>query len=124
MDRKFQQQQEIQRLILLGATARSCLQGEAVALRERLDVPARVRSSLKHHPTGWLLGSLGAGLAASLLLTRRRSAPAAEKKRRGLPAVLLGLSLTALRPFAKVWLTDQVKHYLAGPRAGPPDHRA
>lgn len=121
MDRKLQQKQKIQGLIALSAAARSNLDTEATALRQRLDVPARLRGSLKSHPSGWLLGSLMVGLAGSLLLTRR-PAPV-EKKKRGIPAVLLGLSLTALRPFAKVWLTDQVKHYLAGPRTGPVANR-
>lgn len=57
MDRKLPKDQEIERLIRLGEAARTCLEHEAVSLKRRLDVPARIRSSLKEHPAGWLLGS-------------------------------------------------------------------
>lgn len=117
MDRKFQQNQEIERLIRLSESSRSSLEFEAAALRQRLDVPARVRSSLKSHPTGWLVGSLASGLAASLVFGRRQAV--VEKKRRSLPLTLLELSLTAARPFAKVWLFDQAKNYLAAQHARP-----
>lgn len=110
MDRKLPKDQEIERLIRLGAAARFCLENEATLLRQRLDVPARIRGSLKSHPTGWLFGSLASGLAASLLFRGKSSAP---KKPRTLPTALLGLTLTAVRPLAKVWLTGQVKNYLA-----------
>lgn len=112
MDRKLQQRQEIERLILLSDSARSTLEDEAISLMQKLDVPARLRSSLKTHPTGWLMGSLASGLAASMIFGRKHVV--AEKKRRSLPLALLGLSLTAVRPIAKVWLTDQVKNYFAG----------
>jgi hypothetical protein len=113
MDRKLPKDQEIERLIRLGEAARACLEHEAVSLKQRLDVPARIRSSLKEHPAGWLLGSLASGLAASLLLRLKPRRPE-EKKHRGLPLTLLDLTLTAIRPMAKVWLTDQVKNYLTG----------
>lgn len=122
MDRKLQQTPEIERLIRTSESARASLESEAELLRKRLDVPARIRTSLKSHPTGWLVGSLVSGLAASLLFGRKPQAQAqavAEKKRRSLPLTLLGLSLTAVRPFAKVWLTDQVKHYFAAQREVP-----
>lgn len=117
MDRKLQQTQELERLIRLGEAARSSLEVEAISLKQRFDVPARLKDSLKSHPTGWLVGSLASGLAASMLFSRRP--PAREKKSRSLPLTLLGLSLTAVRPIARVWLTDQVKHYFSAHRADP-----
>ena len=116
MDRKLQQTQEIERLIRLSGAARSNLDSAAISLKERFDIPSRLRDSLRHHPTGWLLGSLASGLAASLIFSRKPAAP--EKKRRSLPLALLGLSLTAVRPLAKVWLTDQVKQYFSAQRTG------
>lgn len=124
MDRKLPENPEIRRLILLGDAARSCLSHEAAALKHRLDVPSRIRGSLKSHPTGWLFGSMAAGLATSLLFRRRPSkSVGAEIKRKSLPLALLGLTLTAVRPFAKVWLTDQVKNYLSGQLATPGAYR-
>lgn len=112
MDRKLSTPEQIERLIRLSESSRSCLRDEALSLKQRLDVPTRVRGSLKNHPTGWMLGSLAAGLAASWML--RRKPASAEKKHRGLLLTLLGLTVTAVRPFAKAWLTDQVRNYLTG----------
>ncbi len=119
MDRKLPTNQEIQRLILISAAARSCLETEAHALKQRLDVPARIRGSLREHPTGWLVGSLISGMAASLLFRSKPSRAltglsGSPSPRRPLPVVLMGLALTVIRPLAKVWLTDQVKQRLAG----------
>ncbi len=117
MDRKLQQAQEIERLIALGKSARSSLEREAISLKQRFDVPTRLRDSLKSHPTGWLVGSMASGLAASMLFSRRP--PAREKKKSSLPLTLIGLSLTAVRPVAKIWLADQVKQYLTAQRVRP-----
>ncbi|NJR41639.1 MAG: hypothetical protein HC767_02195 [Akkermansiaceae bacterium] len=78
MDRKLSKDQEIQRLIKLSESARVCLSREANLLKHRLDVPARLRSSLKENPTGWLFGSLGSGLVASLFF-RRKALPVERK---------------------------------------------
>jgi hypothetical protein len=115
MDRKLPENPEIQRLIRLSQASRSFLENEAIALRHRLDVPARLKDSLKSHPSSWLFGSLASGLAASLIFHRK---PALDKKRKGIPATLLGLTLTAAQPLAKVWLTNQLKHWIAP--ASPP----
>ncbi len=111
MDRKFSEKSEIERLIQTSHSARCCLENEAVSLKQRLDFPARIRSSVKQHPTGWLLGLLTSGLAAGLMFRRKPAVP--NQKRRSFPLAFLGLTLTAVRPFAKVWLTGQVKNYLA-----------
>ena len=120
MDRNPPTNEKIQKLIELGAAARRCLTGEAMALRRKLDLPARLRDSLKEHPAGWLTGSLAAGLAASFLF---RHKPRGQKKRRSLPATLLGLTLTAARPMLKIWLGNQLKLRLAGLVNPMPDSR-
>ena len=112
MDLKLPPNQELERLIRLAAASRSCLTSEVIALRQRLDFPTRIRGSLKSHPTAWLFGSLASGFAGSLMFRRKSAAP--ETKPRGSVVTLLGLALTAARPFAKVWLADQVKSYLIG----------
>jgi hypothetical protein len=108
-------QQEIQRLIRQADSARSCLKAEYFEVRQRFDVRARLRQSLKFHAGGWLAGALASGAATGFLLRggkRRRDAPA--KQRGGIFMAAIGLILTALRPFAKVWLTDRVKTHLLG----------
>jgi hypothetical protein len=111
MDRKPPESPEILRLVRLAEQSRALLGEEAERLRQKLDVPTRVRESLRHHPGSWMFGSMATGLAASLIF-RRRSAES-PKKRRGIPATLLGLTLTAARPLAKVWLADQAKRWLS-----------
>ena len=121
MDRKLSPDSEIERLIRLSATSRACLTREVVAVKQRLDFPARIRGSLKGHPSAWLFGSLAFGFVGSLLF--RRKPAVTGKKHRGWMMTLLGLALTAVRPFAKVWLADQVKLYLIKrPGALPDSH--
>jgi len=118
MDRKLQQNQEIERLIQAAQIARSYLEVEALSLQQRLDIPTRIRGSLKSHPTGWLVGSAVSGLAASLMFRRRPVVT--EKRHRSLPLAVLGLAFAAARPIAKVWITDQLKTYLTGSAANRP----
>jgi len=118
MDRKLRKNPEIEQLIRLSASARSSLGHEMSALKHRIDVPSRIRDSLKNHRAGWLLGSLASGLTASMFFQRK---PTNEKKSHlGLPLTLLSITFSAVRPFAKAWLTNQVKHYLARTQAGMP----
>ena len=113
MDRELSKDQQIEQLIRQGQNSRAFLENEATSLRQKLDVPARLRSSLKSHPTGWLFGSAASGLAASLLF-RRKPATSAQHER-AFPLKILGLILTLARPMAKLWLTGQLKSYLANP---------
>jgi len=83
---------------------------EATALRHRLDIPSRIRGSLSDHPSAWLLASLASGLAASFLFRRK---PPIATNRRAIPGILLGLTLTAARPLAKIWLAKHLKHWIA-----------
>jgi len=111
MDQKPPTNPEIRELIRSSAAARSCLECEAVALRRRLDIPAQVRESVKNQPFGWLLGSLVAGLTTSFLIRRR---PAPARNNGGAKSRFLGLVLTTARPLLKIWLTRQLKQWIAG----------
>lgn len=116
MDREISRQQQIEQLIRNSEQSRSFLTAEVHSLKAKLDVPARVRSSLKGNPGGWMLGSAASGLAASLMF-RRKPAKAAKAKagrKSSHPIRLLALILTVIRPMAKVWLTGQLKNFLAG----------
>lgn len=121
MDRKLPESPEILKLVRLAEQSRALLGEEAARLRQRLDVPARLRDSLKHHPGSWMFGSMATGLAASFIFRRRPAEPV--KKRRGIPATLLGLTLTAARPLAKVWLADQAKRWLSSTTPSTPKGR-
>jgi hypothetical protein len=116
MDRKFSKNQELEQLIRTAASARAQLGQDAVALKQRFDVPRRIHASLKSHPTQWLLGGVGAGLLASVFTKGffRPKTVIKEAKPRKFSHILLGLTLTAVRPLAKVWLTDQLQKQLLG----------
>jgi hypothetical protein len=120
MDRKLSEKTEVQRLIRLSENARACLESEAGRIRRRFDVPARIRGSLSAHPTSWLFGSLASGLMASLFFSRRHNKPAVKTKGRGIPGMLLGLTLTAARPLAKVWLSNQAGRWMRQSGENPP----
>ena len=111
MDRKSAEKSEVERLIRLSAAARSLLTHEAIALREKLDVPSRIRHSLHEKPGLWLTGSIVSGLAASMLFGRKKSARA--EKSRGLTRTLLGLTLTTARPLLKIWLGNALKKWMS-----------
>lgn len=102
---------EIQRLIDTGASARATLGSEIRTFKHKVDVPSRLKDSLKSHPTGWLGGSVVAGMAGSLLF--RRKAKREKPRKKGIIAFLLTLAFAAFRPFLKVWLAGQVKNYLS-----------
>jgi hypothetical protein len=119
MDRKLSEKAEIERLIRLSENARVCLENEATRIKQRFDIPARVRHSLSEHPTSWLFGSLASGLVASLFLPLRRNKPVEKPGRKGVAGMLLGLTLTAARPLAKVWLSNQAGRLLRQYSANP-----
>ena len=113
---------EIQRLIRQSEHARGVLGGEIRGLKRKLDVPARLKDSLKSHPTGWLGGSLVAGMFTSLLFRRKgKRVKEAEKKKKTVVGFLLGLAFSALRPFLKVWLAGQLKNFVASKFDQPDD---
>jgi hypothetical protein len=112
MDRNLPEDPEILRLVRSSEAARESLARDASVLCRKLDVAARFRDSLRRHPASWLLGSLASGLAASLLLRPARTVVQAAAPG-GFPLKLLGLTLTAARPLAKVWLANQAKRWLA-----------
>lgn len=124
MDRKLSEKAEIERLIRHSENARACLESEAVRIKQRFDIPARVRHSLSEHPTSWLFGSLASGLVASLFLSRRHNKPVEKTNRKGVAGMLLGLTLTAARPLAKVWLSNQagrlLRQYSTNPSTANP----
>lgn len=122
MDRKPTEDPRIQELIQLSQASRLHLSVDYSTLRQKLDFPLRIRDSLKQKPTTWLLGTVAAGLATSLIFGRK-SQPK-EHKPRGFSGALLALTLTAARPLAKVWITKKLSEWssdlLARSQSAPP----
>lgn len=111
MAREIPISEQIQQLIRTGENARAVLGADIRTLKQKLDVPNRLRDSLRTHPTGWLGGSLVAGMAGSLLF--RRKAKREKIKRKGVYGLLLSLLFTAIRPVAKVWLAGQLRNFVS-----------
>lgn len=100
-------------LVQRSAAARHTLHAAAGRLRERADVPTRVKASLRSHPLGWIGGSAVAGLLGSLVLRGARKDThkhaAHEPAPRKHPLAALGsLALAAAKPFATRWITSQL----------------
>ena len=107
---KSTEQADIEELIRISDQARGELGVKIVKLRRTLDVPTRVVGSLRSNPKSWLLGSMAAGLFGSVLLSR---VPRRRKKKKedpfNLKKAAFSLTLTAVRPVAKVWLANKLK---------------
>lgn len=108
MDRKPTEEARIQELIRLSNGSRLTLSREILVLKSKLDLPLRIKSSLRGSPTTWLAGSAIAGLATSLLWRKRKPA---KSKYGSKSNKLLYLTLTAARPIIKVWLVKRLKHW-------------
>lgn len=105
----------VQELLRRSETARRRLGYDIAAFKRKLDVPARMKESLQKHPTGWVGGSVVAGLLTSFLLRGRKPKPLKEEKVRR--AGLAGLALTAggalMRPLVKSVVTSYLRKKLS-----------
>ncbi len=86
----------------------------AIDVRNRYDLPARLRGSMRRHPLGWFFGSMGAGLVGALSFGRRRKRGRDYGGEHGPPArrgaMLVGAAgflVSVLKPVARRWLTRQ-----------------
>lgn len=101
---------ETQALIARIAASRATVGHELVVLRRRLDVPARMKKSVRSKPLAWFGGSLGAGLVASFLFKGRRSEPTQEKVvRRSLWSLALGGAFTLARPALQTLAMNELR---------------
>lgn len=96
---------EVEALILRLEASRSGLGKRMVELRQRVDVPSRIRGSVRGKPWLWFGGSVAAGYVASRIL--RRPKRAARRNR------WFGLMTTAafalLKPMLKQVVTNELQ---------------
>lgn len=81
------------------------------SLKDKLNIPKRIKTSVRTHQTKWILGALGTGLAIAFLKGRSKSSRAVStaKKRTLVSAILLAV----LRPMVKGWVVKQVTRIAA-----------
>lgn len=108
------QSAEIEALIRRGRAARQELKTAYVAFRHKIDVPARVKGSLRTHPFSWFGGSLATGLLASFFVPKGHHkhpevSEEAKKKRLGLGGFALTAATSLAKPLVKAWLTKKLR---------------
>jgi len=102
-------------LIARIAASRVALAQDLITLRERWDIPARVKHSILAKPLAWFGGSLGAGFLASTIFRKRRTPPQ-EKVKRGILGVLLGGAFALARPALQSWALQEARRRFVIPR--------
>lgn len=108
------QSAEIEALIRRSRAARQELKTAYVAFRHKIDVPARVKDSLRSHPLSWFGGSLATGLLASFFVPKGHdkhpaSLEAPKKKRGRFGGVALTAAASMAKPLLKAWLTKKLR---------------
>lgn len=114
MVKPTQKSLELAELIRSSEVARVQIGQAHHQLRQKLELPLRIRDSLKSSPLKWLGGSLGAGFIGSLLFRSKRREPKhePEKKHRGLFVGLLMMLFGLVKPTLKVYATKLLTDYL------------
>lgn len=118
MARNSPNQDRLKTLSLQLDAARNDLGSSAVTIRRRLDVPARIRGSLRSHPAAWFGTSIAAGLLASIGLRQLRRRPrhieASPAARPGHGLLHAGgvAIFAILRPVLQKWLVHQLRRHL------------
>lgn len=93
-------------------------------LRRKLDVPARLRSSLASRPGVWMGGSLGAGFALSRVLKSLLRRPKKAAPSTGWMALLLGTLVAAAKPLLRdLALREVRRRFLPSSAPLPPSRR-
>ncbi len=117
MAQPTEKSKQLAALILQAEASRTKLTETHARFRRKLDLPARIKSSVTGAPAKWLGGSLAAGLAASLFFRpKKKRFPAKAvivNKQRGLVFGLLTLLFTLSKPALKIYATNLLRDYLA-----------
>jgi len=117
MAKSTQQKAGIAELIRRSEQSRLRLSDAHSALKDRLNMPARLKESLKVAPKKWVGGSLFAGLLLGRLFGAKKERPEGVQKIRKQRNLLLGaltLIATLAKPAAKIYATNLLREYFQG----------
>lgn len=114
MAKPTQKSLELAELIRRSQAARIQIGHAHLQFKKKLDLPLRIRDSLKSSPLKWLGGSLGVGFLGSFLFRSKRPEIRyePEKKQRGWFIGLLMMLFALAKPSLKIYATKLVKDYL------------
>lgn len=114
MAKPTQKSLELAELIRRSEAARIQIGHAHLQLKKKLDIPLRIRDSLKSSPWKWLGGSLGVGFLGSFMFRSKRPEIRyePEKKHRGWFIGLLMMLFALAKPTLKIYATKLVKDYL------------
>ncbi len=76
-------------------------------IKQKLNVKKQLRKFITRKPKALFIGSLGAGLIATLMLRRPRKSGGAKASTKS--TVLLGWALAVVKPAVKAWLVNRAK---------------
>ena len=112
---------ELEALTARIAASRASLGAHAAGLRERLDFPARIRSSItdsiRRHPLAVIGGTIGLGFIATRLFRRPRTA---RSPKPGLGSLAFTTILALVKPALLNYLTREIqRRFAAGPTQAP-----
>jgi len=114
MARRSKKSNQLETLTRQIEGARGEIGRAAVTLRGRLDLPTRIRQSVRRNPARWFGAAAVAGLLGSLSIRRlrrrphhieTRAAPASRSKVVGIAAA----TFTLVRPLLQKWLLHQMR---------------
>lgn len=102
------------------AASRQAAGEEIGHLRQKLDVPSRLRSSLAERPGLWMGGSLGTGFMLSRTLKSLFRRPKKTAKSSGWLALLFGAIMAAAKPLLRDYALRTVRHRFLTPGPSGP----
>jgi hypothetical protein len=102
---------EVEALIRRIEASRAGLGGQIVGVRQKLDVPARIKGAVQGKPWMWFGGSLGLGFVASQILRRPRK----TKKKGKWLAFAMTTGFALLKPMIRQVITNELQRRLMPP---------
>lgn len=116
MAERTQERTKLAELVRRSGTARIQIGLAHANLRRRLDIPERLKESIKSQPMKWLGGSMLAGLFGSFIfkggIRKKESISRAGGLGNFLTSGLLKLLYKLVKPAAQIYATKLLKDYL------------
>lgn len=116
MAKSTQQKKEFGELIRRSEAARLQIGLAHSRFKRRLDLPSRIKDSIKSEPGKWLGISAVVGFVGSVLLKSKKTPPIEKagpfRKKRRFSLAMVALLVRLAKPAAKIYATKLIKDYL------------